>query len=82
MQDFMFCEWFGARNFRFVGPALHVDQSDYAQMADLCRRTVSTIWRYHESCVVGKVVDRDYCVIGIGLVRVVDGSTPLVQTQA
>ncbi|GER48877.1 glucose-methanol-choline oxidoreductasefamily protein, partial [Striga asiatica] len=38
MQDFMFCEWFGARNFRFVGPALPVDQFDYVQMAFFCRR--------------------------------------------
>ncbi|KAH7564920.1 hypothetical protein ACOSP7_021171 [Xanthoceras sorbifolium] len=75
LDDFKFREWFGARNFRFVGPALPVDQSDHAQMADFCRRTVSTIWHYHGGCVVGKVVDRDHRVIGIDSLRIVDGST-------
>lgn len=74
----MFREWFGARDFRFVGPALPVDQSDYVQMADSCRQIISTIWHYYWSCVVGKVVDRDYRVIGIGSLRVVDGSAPIV----
>ncbi|KAJ6908954.1 LOW QUALITY PROTEIN: (R)-mandelonitrile lyase-like [Populus alba x Populus x berolinensis] len=67
--------WFGARNFRYVGPALPVDLSDFTQMAEFCRRTVSTIWHYHGGCVVGKVVDRDYHLIGVGALRVVDGST-------
>ncbi|KAJ6428651.1 hypothetical protein OIU84_020342 [Salix udensis] len=75
MEDFMFREWFGARNFRYVGPALPVDLSDFTQMADFCRRTVSTIWHYHGGCVMGKVVDRDYHLIGVGAIRVVDGST-------
>lgn len=75
MEDFMFLEWFGTRNFRFVGPALPVDQSNDAQMAGFCRRTVSTIWHYHGGCVVGKVVDRNYRLIGVGALRVVDGST-------
>jgi choline dehydrogenase-like flavoprotein len=44
-------------------------------MAEFCRRTVSTIWHYHGGCVVGKVVDRDYHLIGVGALRVVDGST-------
>lgn len=82
MEDFKFREWVWGRDFRYVRPALPVNQSDYVQMADLCRRTVSTIWRYHESCVVGKVVHRDSRVIGIGLLRVVDGSTLIVQAQA
>ena len=75
MEDFMFRGWFGARNFRYVGPALPVDLSDFTQMAEFCRRTVSTIWHYHGGCVVGKVVDRDYHLIGVGALRVVDGST-------
>ncbi|KAF5741602.1 (R)-mandelonitrile lyase-like isoform X1 [Tripterygium wilfordii] len=75
MDDFKFHEWFGARNFRFVGPALPVDQSNYAQMAEFCRQTVSTIWHYHGGCVVRRVVDREYHVIGIDALRVVDGST-------
>ncbi|KAK3219152.1 hypothetical protein Dsin_013122 [Dipteronia sinensis] len=75
MDDFKFREWFGARNFRFVGPALPVDQSDHAQMADFCRRTVSTIWHYHGGCVVGKVVDHNHRIIGVNSLRIVDGST-------
>ncbi|CAN1139727.1 (R)-mandelonitrile lyase-like [Linum perenne] len=75
MAEFMFREWYGGRNFRFVGPALPVDQSDDEQMADFCRRTVSTIWHYHGGCVVGKVVDGDYRVVGIQSLRIVDGST-------
>lgn len=75
MDDFRFHEWFGARNFRFVGPTLPVDQSDHAQMAEFCRRTVSTIWHYHGGCVMGKVVDRDLRVIGVDALRIVDGST-------
>ncbi|KAG8635550.1 hypothetical protein MANES_16G045700v8 [Manihot esculenta] len=74
MEDFMFREWFGARRFRFVGPALPADQNDFVEMADFCRRTVSTIWHYHGGCVVGKVVDGDYHVYGVGALRVVDGS--------
>ncbi|EOY25718.1 hypothetical protein QUC31_011741 [Theobroma cacao] len=75
MDYFKFREWFGTRNFRFVGPELPVDQLNNEQMADFCRRTVSTIWHYHGGCVVGKVVDNNYHVIGIDALRVVDGST-------
>ncbi|KAK7255026.1 hypothetical protein RIF29_28427 [Crotalaria pallida] len=74
LNDFKFRNWLGDQDFRFVGPALPIDQSDHAQMADFCRRTVSTIWHYHGGCVVGRVVDRDLKVIGISSLRVVDGS--------
>ncbi|KAF4392711.1 hypothetical protein G4B88_029450 [Cannabis sativa] len=43
-------------------------------MGEFCRRTVSTIWHYHGGCLVGKVVDRNFRVIGIDALRVVDGS--------
>ncbi|XVE91317.1 hypothetical protein DITRI_Ditri20bG0144000 [Diplodiscus trichospermus] len=75
LDYFKFSEWFGSRNFRFVGPALPVDQSNNEQIADFCRRTVSTIWHYHGGCVMGRVVDQNYHVIGIGGLRVIDGST-------
>ncbi|XP_044487578.1 (R)-mandelonitrile lyase-like [Mangifera indica] len=75
MDIFKFRDWFGTRNFRFVGPALPVDQSNHAQMANFCRRTVSTIWHYHGGCVVGKVVDGEHRVLGIDALRIVDGST-------
>lgn len=75
MEYFKLVEWGGRRDFRFVGAALPVDQSNDEVMRDFCRRTVSTIWHYHGGCVVGKVVDRNYRVIGVGGLRVVDGST-------
>ncbi|KAJ9183246.1 hypothetical protein P3X46_007130 [Hevea brasiliensis] len=74
MEDFMFREWFGARSFRFVGPAMPIDQSDCVEMADFCHGTVSTIWHYHGGCVVGEVFNSDYHVYGIGALRFVDGS--------
>ncbi|KAK9281378.1 hypothetical protein L1049_004278 [Liquidambar formosana] len=75
MEDFKFREWFGGEDFRFVGPALPVDQSSNAQMVEFCRRTVSTIWHYHGGCITGKVVDGDFRVIGMDALRVIDGST-------
>ncbi|KAK2432242.1 protein HOTHEAD [Trifolium repens] len=74
MNDFKFRNWLGVRDFRFIGPALPHDQSDYGEMADFCRRTVSTIWHYHGGCVVGRVVDSHLKVIGINSLRIVDGS--------
>lgn len=74
MNDFKFRNWLGVRDFRFIGPALPNDQTDYAEMADFCRRTVSTIWHYHGGCVVGRVVNRHLKVIGIDSLRIVDGS--------
>lgn len=34
-----------------------------------------TIWHYHGGCQTGAVVDRDYRVLGVDSLRVVDGST-------
>ncbi|KAL8161892.1 hypothetical protein V2J09_013381 [Rumex salicifolius] len=44
-------------------------------MEHFCRDTVMTIWHYHGGCQVGKVVDKDYRVMGVDRLRVVDGST-------
>lgn len=74
MEDFKFREWFGGRDFRYVGPALPVDPSNDRLMVSFCRRTVSTIWHYHGRCLAGKIVDRNFRVIGIDALRVVDGS--------
>ncbi|XP_073136073.1 (R)-mandelonitrile lyase-like [Henckelia pumila] len=74
LDDFKFHEWFGSREFRYVGPELPVDQSNDAAMREFCRRTVSTIWHYHGGCLVGKVIDKNLKVIGIDGLRVVDGS--------
>ncbi|KAF8396133.1 hypothetical protein HHK36_017746 [Tetracentron sinense] len=75
MEEFKFREWFGARDFRYVGPTLPVNLSDSGLLAEFCRRTVTTIWHYHGGCLVGKVVDRDHRVIGVDALRIVDGST-------
>ncbi|EPS68877.1 hypothetical protein M569_05889 [Genlisea aurea] len=40
-----------------------------------CVDTVMTIWHYHGGCQVDRVVDRDYRVIGVDSLRVIDGST-------
>ncbi|CAI9784523.1 unnamed protein product [Fraxinus pennsylvanica] len=40
-----------------------------------CKDTVMTIWHYHGGCQVGRVVDRDYKVLGVDALRVIDGST-------
>ncbi|GJX88196.1 (R)-mandelonitrile lyase-like protein [Tanacetum coccineum] len=74
MDDFKFWGWSGT-DFRFVGPALPVDQTNHVLMGEFCRRTVSTIWHYHGGCVVGRVVDRNLKVSGVNSLRVVDGST-------
>ncbi|XWS27603.1 hypothetical protein CRYUN_Cryun26dG0130900 [Craigia yunnanensis] len=40
-----------------------------------CIDTVMTIWHYHGGCQFGKVIDRDYKVLGVDSLRVIDGST-------
>ncbi|XP_051138306.1 protein HOTHEAD-like [Andrographis paniculata] len=40
-----------------------------------CIDNVMTIWHYHGGCRVGEVVDRDFRVIGVDALRVIDGST-------
>ncbi|GFY97276.1 glucose-methanol-choline (GMC) oxidoreductase family protein [Actinidia rufa] len=38
MEEFKYQEWLGGRDFRHVGPALPVDQSNDLLMGDFCRR--------------------------------------------
>ncbi|CAA7032199.1 unnamed protein product [Microthlaspi erraticum] len=40
-----------------------------------CIDTVMTMYHYHGGCQVGKVVDKNYKVLGIDSLRVIDGST-------
>ncbi|KAL9247291.1 hypothetical protein vseg_020736 [Gypsophila vaccaria] len=49
--------------------------NDTVSLEQFCKDTVITIWHYHGGCQVGKVVDHDYRVLGVGRVRVIDGST-------
>lgn len=74
MEGFKFSQWFGGRDFIYVGSALPSDLSNDALMEEFCRQTVTTIWHYHGGCVVGKVVDTKLRVMGVKALRVVDGS--------
>lgn len=49
--------------------------NDFRDLAQFCKDTVMTIWHYHGGCQKGQVVDRDYKVIGVDALRVIDGST-------
>ncbi|KAL8207784.1 hypothetical protein R6Q57_007196 [Mikania cordata] len=44
-------------------------------LEQFCKDTVMTIWHFHGGCQITRVVDRDYKVIGIDSLRVIDGST-------
>ncbi|EPS58737.1 hypothetical protein M569_16076, partial [Genlisea aurea] len=46
-----------------------------SSLEQFCKDTVMTIWHYHGGCVVGRVVDSEYRVMGVDRLRVVDGST-------
>ncbi|XP_039780304.1 protein HOTHEAD-like [Panicum virgatum] len=48
---------------------------DTRPLQQYCRDTVMTIWHYHGGCHVGGVVDRDYRVMGVQGLRVIDSST-------
>ncbi|KAI7737962.1 hypothetical protein M8C21_004924 [Ambrosia artemisiifolia] len=73
MAGFRFWNWPRAE-FRFVGARLPANQSSDEEMGEFCRRTVNTIWHYHGGCLVEKVVDSELRVIGVGSLRVIDGS--------
>lgn len=49
--------------------------NDTTSLEQFCKDTVITIWHYHGGCHVGKVVDPEYRVLGVGRLRVVDTST-------
>ncbi|KAJ4950479.1 hypothetical protein NE237_027311 [Protea cynaroides] len=78
MDGFRIRGLFGEREFRYIGPALPANLSNDGLMGDFCRRTVATIWHYHGGCLVGKVVDHNYRIIGLDGLRVVDGSALMV----
>ncbi|AED96147.1 Glucose-methanol-choline (GMC) oxidoreductase family protein [Arabidopsis thaliana] len=44
-------------------------------LKQFCIDTVTSVWHYHGGCQVGKVVDKNYKVLGIDGLRVIDGST-------
>ncbi|KAL4028743.1 hypothetical protein IC575_011954 [Cucumis melo] len=70
IQDFE-----GKRSFAFLEPPLPENLSDIGVVEKYCKKTVTTYWHYHGGCLVGKVVDGNYRVMGVKNLRVVDGST-------
>ncbi|KAJ3679221.1 hypothetical protein LUZ60_017232 [Juncus effusus] len=64
----------GMREFRFVGPALPANLMDDEAMRRFCKENVATLWHYHGGSVAGKVVDKEFRVVGTKGLRVVDGS--------
>ncbi|ESQ43338.1 hypothetical protein EUTSA_v10015735mg, partial [Eutrema salsugineum] len=44
-------------------------------LKQFCIDTVMTMYHYHGGCQVGRVVDKNYKVLGIDALRVIDGST-------
>ncbi|KAL5981226.1 hypothetical protein ACLOJK_029147 [Asimina triloba] len=49
--------------------------SSIQELRDFCRESVGTVSHYHGGCVVGSVIDRNYKVLGVKGLRVIDGST-------
>ncbi|KAK9064210.1 hypothetical protein SSX86_015590 [Deinandra increscens subsp. villosa] len=52
-----------------------VNSNTTSSLEQFCKDTVSTMWHYHGGCLVDEVVDRDYRVVGVDHLRVIDGST-------
>ncbi|TYK10889.1 (R)-mandelonitrile lyase 1-like [Cucumis melo var. makuwa] len=65
----------GEKAFMFLGLPLPENLWNDSSVKEYCKKTVTTYWHYHGGCLVGKVVDGNYKVIGIENLRVVDGST-------
>ncbi|XP_062079755.1 (R)-mandelonitrile lyase 1-like [Humulus lupulus] len=78
LDRFKYTDLNGVRDFKFLGPPLPTNKSDDSSMEDYCRSSVTTFWHYQGGCVVGKVVDSDFKVIGTNSLRVVDGSTFII----
>ncbi|XP_062078564.1 (R)-mandelonitrile lyase 1-like [Humulus lupulus] len=75
LDRFKYTDYNGARGFMFLGPPIPTNHTDDSSMEAFCRSSVTTFWHYHGGCLVGKVVDGDFKVIGIDSLRVVDSST-------
>ncbi|KAL5548919.1 hypothetical protein UlMin_004150 [Ulmus minor] len=76
MDRFKYTDLQGQKGFLLLGSSLPSNyKTDDSSVEEFCRSTVTTIWHYHGGCLVGKVVDGDFRVMGINKLRVVDGST-------
>ncbi|XP_076950570.1 protein HOTHEAD-like [Bidens hawaiensis] len=54
---------------------MHANTS--SSLEQYCKDTVRTMWHYHGGCRIGEVIDNEYKVLGVGALRVIDGSTIL-----
>lgn len=50
-------------------------QNTSTSLEQFCKDNVVTIWHYHGGCQIGKVVDKDFKIIGLDSIRVIDSST-------
>ncbi|XP_015878943.3 (R)-mandelonitrile lyase 1 isoform X1 [Ziziphus jujuba] len=75
MHRFKYRDLKGSKGFKFLEMPLPMNQSDDSSMEEFCRKTVTTFWHYHGGCLVGKVVDGNFKVMGTSSLRVVDAST-------
>ncbi|KAL5548915.1 hypothetical protein UlMin_004146 [Ulmus minor] len=76
MDRFKYTDLQGQKGFLLLGLPLPSNyKTDDSSVEEFCRSTVTTVWHYHGGCLVGKVVDGDFRVMGINKLRVVDGST-------
>ena len=75
LDRFKYEDFRGSRGFLFLEPSLPLNQSDDSSMEAFCRSSVTTFWHYHGGCLLGKVVDGDFRVMGTNSLRVVDAST-------
>ncbi|KAI3754603.1 hypothetical protein L1987_54390 [Smallanthus sonchifolius] len=75
MEEYKFDDSDGGRSFRYIGPSIPEDRSDYETILRFCHESLSTFWHIHGGCLVNKVVDSRLKVIGVDSLRVVDAST-------
>ncbi|KAJ9551011.1 hypothetical protein OSB04_015056 [Centaurea solstitialis] len=74
MEQYKFRNRDGGKYFQFIGFSLPENPSNEESVETFCRNTLRTYWHFHGGCLVNKVVDGDFKVIGINGLRVLDGS--------
>ncbi|MFS7918060.1 putative (R)-mandelonitrile lyase [Helianthus anomalus] len=75
LNEYKFNDPDGGQSFRFIGPALPQNPSDFETITSFCHKSLATFWHMHGGCLPTKVVDSGLKVIGVDSLRVVDAST-------
>ncbi|XP_052199191.1 sinalpyl alcohol oxidase Nec3-like [Diospyros lotus] len=75
METYKFQGQNGTKEFKFVGLSLPENKTDDVAFETFCHKMLTSMYHYHGGCVVGKVVDPRFRVLGIDALRVLDGST-------